>query len=158
VKTTSINIQISEAPDRLVRGQAVRRRVSIPHTDLWTQEWWDAQANPSASVRRLIHEETRAHGVGDTLDRLAAPAQRARLVVPFVAAGGPAAHLASPFTAPTPAAPAAPAPAPAAAPATAPGDPRDAAIAALTDQVAAVVAMLADLVPMLSDSVTEPVA
>jgi hypothetical protein len=114
--TTNINIRISDT-----RAQSVRKRVSIPHTDLWTQDWWDAQQNPSASVRRLIHDDVAANGISDVSNRLSTSVPSATATAP--AAAAPVAPVAPVV----PVAPVAPA-----------VDPRDAEIAELRERFAEV--------------------
>lgn len=66
---TNINIRITDNR----RRRPVRRHVQIPHTDLWTQEWWDSQSNPSASVRQLIQDDVALNGITDVMARAAVP-------------------------------------------------------------------------------------
>jgi hypothetical protein len=61
---TNINIRITDS-----RSEPVRKRVSIPQSDLATHEWWEAQDDPSTSVRLLILEEMRANGPVDRVTR-----------------------------------------------------------------------------------------
>jgi hypothetical protein len=57
---TNINIRITDS-----RAEPVRKRVSIPQSDHATHEWWEAQDDPSTSVRLLILDEMRANGPVD---------------------------------------------------------------------------------------------
>lgn len=133
--TTSITIEIT-TPDRT----PVRRHVSIPPGDQLTQDWFDIQKNQSASVRLLIAEEIRRHGMVDrvTRERFGTPlaqaaARAAQRTANRAAAAAPAAGSA--FTAPTvPAASAATAvPTPWVVPLL---DPKDAEIQRLNDLIA----------------------
>jgi hypothetical protein len=57
---TNINIRITDS-----RAEPVRKRVSIPQSDHATHEWWEAQDDPSTSVRLLILDEMRSNGPVD---------------------------------------------------------------------------------------------
>lgn len=46
-----------------------RRHVQIPGNDQLTKDWFDIQVNPSASVRLLIADEIRRHGMVDRVTR-----------------------------------------------------------------------------------------
>jgi len=63
---TNITVQIGAPPRPEV---VVRRRVSIPEIDSLAHAWFEAQVDPSTSVRMLIHEEVKANGVVDRLAR-----------------------------------------------------------------------------------------
>lgn len=97
---TSITIEITTS-DRT----PIRRHVSIPPGDQVTQDWFDIQKNQSASVRLLIADEIRRHGMVDRVTRerygtpLAQAAARAAHRTAAQAAAAPAAGSA--FTAPT---------------------------------------------------------
>lgn len=129
---TSITIEIT-TPDRA----PIRRHVSIPPGDQITQDWFDIQKNQSASVRLLIADEIRRHGMVDRVTRQrfgTGFAQRAaRTVQRPAAAAAPA--TGSAFTAPpVPAAPVATAvPTPWNVPLL---DPKDAEIERLNDLIA----------------------
>lgn len=47
-----------------------RRNVSLPLSDYLAIAWWDAQMDPSASVRLMIHDEIRLHGTADRVTRM----------------------------------------------------------------------------------------
>lgn len=51
------------------RAEPLRRRVSVPQADVSTQQWWDAQDDPSTSVRLLIHDEIERNGYTDRVNR-----------------------------------------------------------------------------------------
>ncbi len=50
------------------RPEPLRRRVSIPHVDTSTQQWWDCQDDPSTSIRLLIREEIERNGYVDKMN------------------------------------------------------------------------------------------
>ncbi|MCB5280485.1 hypothetical protein [Arthrobacter sp. ES1] len=77
--STNINIRITDT-----RPAPVRKRVSIPLSDLETHAWWEAQEDPSVSVRMLILDEIRANG---PVDRVTRP----RAQAPTIFSTGPAA-------------------------------------------------------------------
>lgn len=60
-----------------IRTQPFRKRITVPLSDLTTQAWWDRQVDPSTSVRLLILEEARNHGLVDRMNRIGTPAQAA---------------------------------------------------------------------------------
>lgn len=62
--STNINIRITDS-----RPEPVRKRVSVPQSDLATHEWWAAQDDPSTSIRMLILDEMRANGPVDRITR-----------------------------------------------------------------------------------------
>ena len=154
--TTNITIRISDSRTRTPRTP--RRHVSIPHTDLWTQDWWDAQSDPSASVRHLVSEDVRLHGTSDVLARTSAALVAAVLGTPFsapVPAPAPAAPVAVPAAA-TPAAapPAVPALVPVAVPAAAPGassTPPMEDLSKLRKEMGLMKDLLTTLIPVLSE-------
>lgn len=128
---TNIHIRITE------RAEPVRKRVTIPESDVGTQNWWNAQRDPSTAVRLLILDEVRKYGYVDRVNRTGA-----RLHI--VGTGS----VSTPAAAPASTSPAGPAPSPAppvspvsavppVAPAAAPPviDPRDSEIQLLRDQV-----------------------
>jgi hypothetical protein len=138
MSATTITIRVTD------RVEPVRKRINIPADDIGTLNWFDAQRDPSTSLRLLILEEARVHGYVDrvirtgTQLRTAAPA-----AAPAPPAGVPTATPAGPLTAvfttatqnlPTvPTGPTAvPNPAPVSVPVT---DPRDNEIALLKDQL-----------------------
>lgn len=50
-------------------AEPVRRRITIPQVDTSTLAWWNAQFDPSASVRALIRAEIEREGLTDTVNR-----------------------------------------------------------------------------------------
>ena len=50
------------------RQEPLRRRISIPQVDTSTQRWWEAQDDPSVSIRLLIREEIEKNGYVDKLN------------------------------------------------------------------------------------------
>lgn len=50
------------------RHEPLRRRISIPQVDTSTQRWWEAQDDPSVSIRLLIREEIEKNGYVDKLN------------------------------------------------------------------------------------------
>lgn len=73
---TQITIRIEESARQHPRppSKNIRRRtVSVPLSDTSVDQWWDAQHNPSASVRRLIREHIATHGFDDVDNRPVAP-------------------------------------------------------------------------------------
>lgn len=46
-----------------------RKTFAFPKTDESTAQWWDAQADPSLSVKLLIRSEIERHGYTDTANR-----------------------------------------------------------------------------------------
>lgn len=50
------------------RQEPLRRRISIPQVDTSTQQWWEAQDDPSVSIRLLIREEIEKNGYVDKLN------------------------------------------------------------------------------------------
>ncbi len=61
---SQITININETAHK-----PTRRHVSIPNEDLWTDEWWESQVNPSGSVRKLIQDDIARHGMSDVIYR-----------------------------------------------------------------------------------------
>lgn len=117
---TTITIEIS-TPSR----SPIRRHVSIPPGDQVTQDWFDIQKNPSASVRLLIKDEIGRQGM---IDRVT----RERFGTPLAQAAARSVQPAG-ATAVQPPSAAAAVPTPWAAPGL---DPRDAEIKRLTNLVA----------------------
>ena len=79
--STTVSIHITEdapvtvrksVPASWAKPESVRKRVSIPPSDLLVLEWWDAQVDPSTSIRLLIHEEASTNGVVDRMNRIGA--------------------------------------------------------------------------------------
>lgn len=54
-------------PSKGEKPSPVRKRVSIPATDVSTLEWFAAQEDPSVSVRLVIRDWITRHGAGDVL-------------------------------------------------------------------------------------------
>ncbi len=70
--TTTISIEITD--DAHVRVNApvqppIRRHVQVPGHDRKTNDWWEIQRNPSASVRMLIEDEIARFGMVDRVTR-----------------------------------------------------------------------------------------
>ncbi|ROR76095.1 hypothetical protein SAMN06295974_3757 [Plantibacter flavus] len=90
---TTINITVREG-----RVPPVRKRINIPASDITTQTWWENQVDVSTSIRLLILEEVKRHGVVDRLNRIGtdamathtAPAAAPRVTVVTGAAATPA--------------------------------------------------------------------
>lgn len=55
--------------DAANRQIPVRKRVSYPEADSTTQQWWDAQADPSVSVRLLLRADVERNGYTDVMNR-----------------------------------------------------------------------------------------
>lgn len=127
---TSIHIEITQESHT-----PVRRHVNIPAGDQLTQDWFDAQTNQSASVRLLIRDEIRRHGMVDrvTRERFGSAARPAAAAAPAGSA------FTAPTTPPSPSAAAAAVPTPWAVPGVTPAsaDPKDVEIQRLTDLVRA---------------------
>lgn len=51
------------------REAPYRKTFSFPKTDESTAAWWDAQADPSLSIKLLIRAEIEKHGYTDTANR-----------------------------------------------------------------------------------------
>lgn len=161
---TTTTIEIDDAP-----RAPTRRHVHIPATDSLVRTWFDVQKDQSASVRMLIHEDIRRHGLGDRVHRAkfgSAP------VVPVMSTGSVprptttgGATAPAPAAAPTPsstpsaaghtapaaatAAPAAPMPAPSwAVPMS---DPRDAEIARLQAELERMKSSIGAFTPFFDD-------
>lgn len=153
---TTTTIEIDDAP-----RTPTRRHIHIPATDSLVRTWFDVQKDQSASVRMLIHEDIRRHGLGDRVHRAkfgTAP------VVPVMGTGS----VPGPTAAPTPAAAqATSSSAPAAAPAAAStpaapmtpapswavpmSDPRDAEIARLQAELERLRASVGTFTPFFDD-------
>lgn len=117
-----------------------RRHVRIPGSDRATQTWWEMQGDPSTSVRLMILEEIKNHGLVDRVNRIYAQAQPASVptampgrptAVPNPPAQSAAPAAAGPSTLPFPSAPHAAVPGQAAPLA----DPRDIEIDALRAEI-----------------------
>lgn len=68
--TTNIHISITEKVTTTTEARTpTRRHVQIPEHDQISNDWFDAQKDQSASVRLLIHDDVRKHGIGDRVTR-----------------------------------------------------------------------------------------
>jgi len=81
---TTITVDDGTKPNRSTAGSSKIHRYTFrtPTVDVSTIEWWQAQDDPSLSLRMLIREDIRTHGVTDTANRRVEPATTtpARLV------------------------------------------------------------------------------
>lgn len=69
----------STAPRRRSSARPVedhRYTLKVPRVDTSVSQWWDAQHDPSASVRALVREEIMRHGFTDTVNRPVGPMPR----------------------------------------------------------------------------------
>lgn len=99
--TTSITIEITTPP----ASTPSRRHVTIPGEDQVTNDWFDIQKNQSASVRLLIADEIRRHGMVDRVTRQKFGTGLAQMAARAAQAAAPApAATPTPVAHPTPAA------------------------------------------------------
>jgi hypothetical protein len=60
---------MTENPPAERGGAAHRFTLRVPSADTSLVQWWNAQDEPSASVRSLIRDEIMRHGFTDTVNR-----------------------------------------------------------------------------------------
>lgn len=69
-KKTEIHTTIVES----IFPDTIRKRFSYPASDHIVSDWIEAQDNLSLSLRLMIHDEVKAHGLQDRVNRVGAPA------------------------------------------------------------------------------------